>query len=57
MLTTATATIQKQGIMDKVRDMRNSLSDCIPQQCKDDAHDHLACGKQFLSKAYFSEER
>ena len=43
--------------MDKVRGMRDGLSDRIPQQHKDAAHDHLARGKQFLSEEYFPEER
>jgi hypothetical protein len=43
--------------MDKVRGIHDGLSDRIPQQHKDAAHDHLAHGRQFLSEEYFPEER
>jgi Family of unknown function (DUF5923) len=43
--------------MDKVRGVRDGLSDRIPQQHKDTAHNHLNRGKQFLTEEYFPEER
>ena len=42
--------------MDKVRGVRDDLSDHILQQHKDTAHDHLNRGTQFLTKEYFPEE-
>jgi|SRR5882762_255887 hypothetical protein len=36
--------VKKIGLMDKVRGMCNGLSDCIPQQHKDMAHNHLNRG-------------
>jgi hypothetical protein len=48
---------RKRGIMDKVKGMRDGLSDRIPQQHKDKATDHFNRGKQFLSEEYFPEER
>jgi hypothetical protein len=49
--------VKKKGLMDKFRGVRNGLSDRIPQQHKDTAHDHLNRGKQFLTEEYFPEER
>ena len=36
--------VKKTGLMDKVRGMRDGLSDRIPQQHKDTAHNHLNRG-------------
>ena len=36
--------VKKTGLMDKVRGVRGGLSDCIPQQHKDTAHNHLNRG-------------
>jgi hypothetical protein len=33
--------VKKRGLMDKVRGVRDGLSDRIPQQHKDTAHNHL----------------
>jgi hypothetical protein len=42
--------------MDKVRGVRDRLSDRIPEQHKDTAHDHLNRCKQFPTEEYFPEE-
>ena len=42
--------------MDKVRGMRDGLSDRILQQHKDTANDHFNRGKQFLTEESFLEE-
>ena len=42
--------VKKKGLMVKVRGMRDGLSDRIPQQHEDTAHDHLNRGKQFQSR-------
>ena len=49
--------VKKRGLMDKVRGVRDGLSDRISQQHKDTAHNHLNRGKQFLTEEYFPEER
>ena len=49
--------VKKRGLLDKVRGVRDGLSDRIPQQHKDTANDHLSRGKQFLAEEYFPEER
>jgi hypothetical protein len=52
--------VKKRGLMDKVRGVRDGLSDDsdrIPPQYKDTAHNHLNRGKQFLTEEYFPEER
>ena len=46
-----------KSLMDRVRGVRDELSDRILQQHKDTAHDHLNRGTQFLTKEYFPEER
>ena len=48
---------KKRGLLDKVKGMRDGLSDRIPQQHKEKASDHIARGKQFLTEEYFPEER
>ena len=40
--------VKKRGLMDKVRGVHDGLSDRIPQQHKDTAHNHLNRGNQFL---------
>jgi hypothetical protein len=47
----------RKNLMDKVRGVRDGLSDRSPQQHKDTAHDHLNRGKQFLTEEYFPEKR
>jgi hypothetical protein len=46
-----------KSLMDKVRGVRDDLSDRILQQHKDTAHDHLNRGTQFLTEEYFPEGR
>ena len=45
------------GLMDKVRGVHDGLSDRIPQQHKNTAHNHLNRGKQFLTEEYFPKKR
>jgi len=49
--------VKKTGLMDKVRGVRDGVSDCIPQQHKDTAHKYLNRGKRFLTEEYFPAER
>ncbi|KAF7965517.1 hypothetical protein HWV62_43076, partial [Athelia sp. TMB] len=53
----ATADAKKRGLMDKVRGMRDNLSNRVPQEHKDRANEHLTRGKEFLTEEYFPEER
>jgi hypothetical protein len=46
---------KKKGLMEKVKGIRDGLSDRIPQQHKDKATDHINHGKHFLSEEYFPE--
>lgn len=48
---------RKKGLLDKMKDMRDGISDRIPQQHKDKASDHIERGKHFLSEEYFPEGR
>jgi hypothetical protein len=51
------ADAKKQNLMDKVRGMRDGITDRIPQQYKEKGHDHFDRGKHFLTEEYFPEER
>lgn len=55
------AEVKKQGVLNRVRQMRDNvrdgLSDRIPQQHKDTANDKLERGRKFLTEEYFPEER
>jgi hypothetical protein len=48
---------KKRSLMDKMKGMRDGLSDRIPQQHKDKASDQFDRGKKFLTEEYFPEER
>ena len=48
---------KKRSLMDKMKGMRDGLSDRIPQQHKDKASDQFNRGKKFLTEEYFPEER
>ncbi|TFK64315.1 hypothetical protein BDN72DRAFT_846705 [Pluteus cervinus] len=48
---------KKGGLMDRVRGIRDNLTDKIPQQHKDTAQEHYDRGRKFLSDEYFPEER
>lgn len=48
---------KKQGVMDKMRQFRNGLSDRVPQDHKDTAQEKLDRAKHFFSEEYFPEER
>ncbi|EPQ50351.1 hypothetical protein GLOTRDRAFT_141540 [Gloeophyllum trabeum ATCC 11539] len=48
---------KKQGLVDRMRGMRDGLVDRIPQQHKDRANEQVERGKTFLRDEYFPEER
>jgi len=52
----ATVEEKKNGFMDKVRGIRDNLTDRIPQKHRDTAEDHYHRGREFLDE-YFPEER
>ncbi|KZT25454.1 hypothetical protein NEOLEDRAFT_1133378 [Neolentinus lepideus HHB14362 ss-1] len=51
------AKAKKQGLMNRMRGMRDNITDRIPQQHKDRANDQLERGRKFLTEEYFPEER
>lgn len=51
------AEAKKNGLMGKLRGMKDQISDKIPQEHKDKASDHVDRAKQFLSEEYFPPER
>ncbi|OBZ77928.1 hypothetical protein A0H81_01631 [Grifola frondosa] len=51
------AEAKKQGIMDKIRGVRDNLTDRVPQGHKDRANEHYDRAKHFFSEEYFPEER
>jgi len=48
---------RKKGLLEKVKGMRDGISDRIPQQHKDKASDQIDRGKHFLSEEFFPESR
>jgi hypothetical protein len=48
---------KKQGVMDKMRQIRNGLGDRVPQEHKDTVQEKLDRAKHFFSEEYFPEER
>ncbi|KAF8874992.1 hypothetical protein BD779DRAFT_1450453 [Infundibulicybe gibba] len=51
------ADVKKQGIMDRMRGLRDGFSDKVPQEHKDRVNGHYERGKEFLTEEYFPEER
>jgi len=47
----------KKTLVERMKGMRDGLSDKIPQQHKDTANQHFERGKVFLTEEYFPEER
>ncbi|KIM72988.1 hypothetical protein PILCRDRAFT_15596 [Piloderma croceum F 1598] len=47
----------KTGLLDKVREMHDCITDRIPQQHKDAANGQFQHGRLFLTEEYFPEER
>jgi hypothetical protein len=41
---------KKKGHLDKMKSMRDGISNCILQQHKDKVTDQIECGKHFLSE-------
>ncbi|KAI0954376.1 hypothetical protein AcV7_007628 [Taiwanofungus camphoratus] len=48
---------KKGGLMGKLRGVKDTLADKVPQEHKDKASDQFDRAKQFLSEEYFPEER
>ncbi|KAI0634782.1 hypothetical protein C8Q77DRAFT_1053762 [Trametes polyzona] len=53
----ADAEAKKSGLMNKIRGMRDNLTDRVPQEHKDRANEHYDRAKRVLSEEYFPEER
>ncbi|KAH9925978.1 uncharacterized protein B0H18DRAFT_1085153 [Fomitopsis serialis] len=51
------AEAKKNGLMGKIRGVRDQLNEKIPQEHKDRANDHVDRAKNFLSDEYFPPER
>ncbi|KAL7283990.1 hypothetical protein ACG7TL_001263 [Trametes sanguinea] len=51
------AEAKKSGLMGKLRGMKDSLTDRVPQEHKDRANEHFDRAKRVLSEEYFPEER
>ncbi|CAL1710558.1 unnamed protein product [Somion occarium] len=51
------AEVKKKGMMNKMRGLRDQLTDRIPQEQKDRANDHAERSKKFFMEEYFPEER
>ncbi|PCH41878.1 hypothetical protein WOLCODRAFT_137602 [Wolfiporia cocos MD-104 SS10] len=51
------AQVKKNGLMGKIRGVRDQMSDRIPQEHKDRVGEHYDRAKQFLSEEYFPPER
>ncbi|CDO71185.1 hypothetical protein BN946_scf184845.g55 [Trametes cinnabarina] len=51
------AEAKKSGLMGKLRGMKDSLTDRVPQEHKDRANEHFDRAKRVLSEDYFPEER
>ncbi|KAI0765239.1 hypothetical protein C8Q74DRAFT_1039176 [Fomes fomentarius] len=51
------AEAKKSGLMDKLRGVRDNLTDRIPQGHKDRANDHYDHARRVLTEEYFPEER
>ncbi|KZT70697.1 hypothetical protein DAEQUDRAFT_667430 [Daedalea quercina L-15889] len=51
------AEVKKNGLMGKIRGVRDQLNDKIPQEHKDRANDNLERAKNFLNDEYFPPER
>ncbi|OCH87448.1 hypothetical protein OBBRIDRAFT_837378 [Obba rivulosa] len=49
--------VKKQGIFGKLRDMRDNMTDKIPDEHKDRANEHYDRAKHFLTEEYFPQER
>ncbi|KAF8965936.1 hypothetical protein BDZ97DRAFT_1756944 [Flammula alnicola] len=47
---------KKRGMMGRMRQIRDGISDRIPQRHKDDANDTFERGKHFLTEEYFPED-
>ncbi|KIJ58511.1 hypothetical protein HYDPIDRAFT_171253 [Hydnomerulius pinastri MD-312] len=48
---------KKQGFKDRIKGVRDGISDRLPQQHKDRANEHFERGRKFLAEEYFPEER
>ncbi|CCM06183.1 uncharacterized protein FIBRA_08425 [Fibroporia radiculosa] len=51
------AEMKKNGLMGRLRGVRDQMSDRMPQEHKDRANEHFDRAKQFLSEEYFPPER
>ncbi|RDX46088.1 hypothetical protein OH76DRAFT_1407219 [Lentinus brumalis] len=51
------ADAKKSGLMNKIRGVRDNLTDRVPQEHKDRANDHYDHAKRVLAEEYFPEER
>ncbi|TFK47462.1 hypothetical protein OE88DRAFT_1636556 [Heliocybe sulcata] len=54
---TEEAKAKKQGLVERMRGMRDNFSNRIPQEHKDRANEHYERGRRFLTEEYFPEER
>ncbi|TFY64828.1 hypothetical protein EVJ58_g2365 [Rhodofomes roseus] len=51
------AEVKKNGLMNKIRGVRDQLNDKVPQEHKDRANEHVDRARNFLSDEYFPPER
>ncbi|KAI0707522.1 hypothetical protein C8T65DRAFT_216076 [Cerioporus squamosus] len=51
------AEAKKSGLMNKIRGVRDNLTDRVPQEHKDRANEHYDRAKRVLAEDYFPEER
>jgi hypothetical protein len=55
--TTEESEKKRQGLIGKMKDVRDNLLDRVPTEHKEKAHEHAERGKKFLTEEYFPEER
>ena len=48
---------KKNGVMDKLRGLRDDMTNRVPQEHKDNAREKYERGQQFLTDEYFPPER